>query len=468
MKQLRSMVEVLSQDELQAIHEASLGILERTGVRVPHEGCLEKTRRDGAVVDRDRQVMRLPAAVIEEFVRGLRAAAAPVTDPLVRGPIHGDVSTQVHVVDYATRTRRPGTSSDILKGIALVEQLSNIPRSNAVCLPSEVDPIVSDLRAHLLLHLYARKPGGTYILSPRTAPWIMDLSEAVGRRQTCLVETVSPLAFRRETLEIALAFAERRHHLAIAPMVMAGTTAPATLAGACTLMNAEILASLFVCRALSGETPRWYVHGSHAADPGTLLCSFGSPAQSLLGIATAQLGAFYGLASGSNSGLSDSLLPDFQCGMEKLSSALFSCLAGTVAIGCQGIAGADQGFSFEQLVLDDEWIDAYNFVAAGFTADRDAIAEDLIGAVGIGGAYVEEPHTAEHLRESWWRSRLFQRVGWDVWKSGDGVTCLQRAHQRVEELTAGWERMPLAVPGGTADELRRIAEEGERGILAGR
>jgi trimethylamine--corrinoid protein Co-methyltransferase len=468
MKQLRALVEVLSRDELQAIHEASLGILEKAGVRMPNEDCLGLVRKQGAVVDFERQVMRIPPFVMEEFVQRLRSAAAPAGDPLVRGPICGDISTQVYVVDYATGTRRPGTGSDILKGIALVEHLANIPRSNAVCVPSDSDPVVSDLHAYLLLYLHAKKPGGTYILSPRTASCIMDMAETLGRRETYLVETVSPLAFRRETLEMALLFAGRHHHLAIAPMVMAGTTGPVTLAGACTLMNAEILATLFICSALSGETPDWYVHGSHATDPETLLCSFGSPAQSLLGIATAQLGAFYGLPAGSNSGLSDSLRPDFQCGMEKLSSAVFSCLAGTVAIGCQGIAGADQGFSFEQLVLDDEWLDAYNFVVGGFAADRQSIAEDLIGTVGIGGTFVAEPHTAENLRTSWWRSKLFRRVGWDVWRSGGAETCLERAHRRVEELTAGWEHMPLAVSGSTAEELRRIAEEGERGILAGR
>ncbi len=468
MSRLRSAVEVLSPDEIRAIHEASLRILERTGLGIPHEACLKLCERQGAVVDSSRQVARIPVGVMEQFLRLVQAAAPPARDPGERGPIRGDISTQIHVVDYASGSRRPGTSADIRRGIALVERLANIPRPNAVCVPSDVDPRVSDLHAYLLLYLHAHEPGGTYILSPRTAACIMDMAETLGRRESYLVETVSPLRFRRETLEMALLFAARRHGLAIAPMVMAGTTGPATLAGTCTLMNAEVLASLFVCHALSGVLPGFYGHGSHAADPATLLCSFGSPAQSLLGIATAQMGAFYGLPSGSNSGLSDSLQPDFQCGMEKLSSAIFACLAGTVGIGCQGIAGADQGFSFEQLALDDEWLDAYNFVVAGFEVDRDTIAEDLIAAVGIGGAYVAEPHTAAHLGRSWWRSRLFERTGWDVWKVRGAPTCLERAHRRVEELTEGWDTREPAVSGGMADDLCRIAEEGKRGILAGR
>jgi trimethylamine--corrinoid protein Co-methyltransferase len=402
---------------------------------------------------------------MKQFLGLLRSANPPAGDPLERGPIHGDISTQVHVVDYATSRRRLGTTPDILKGIALVERLPNIPRANAVCVPSDVDPRVSDLHSYSLLYRYARKPGGTYILSPRTAACITDMADALGRRESYLLETVSPLSFRREALEMALLFASRHHGLAIAPMVMGGTTGPVTLAGTCALFNAEVLGSLFVCYALSGEMPGFYGHGSHAADPRTLLCSFGSPSQSLLGIATAQLGAFYGLPSGSNSALSDSLKPDFQCGMEKLSSAVFSCLAGTVGIGCQGIAGADQGFSFEQLVLDNEWLDSYNFVIKGFEANHATIAEELIETVGIGGTYAAEAHTADHLRASWWDSGLFERVGWDVWTSRGAATSLERAHRRVEELTSGWEKMPPVVSGSLADELQRIADSGTHGIL---
>ena len=42
------------------------------------------------------------------------------------------------------------------------------------------------------------------------------------------------------------------------------------------------------------------------------------------GIATAQMAAFYGLTSGSNSGLTDALYPDFQVGFEKSFSAVCS------------------------------------------------------------------------------------------------------------------------------------------------
>jgi trimethylamine--corrinoid protein Co-methyltransferase len=286
----------------------------------------------------------------------------------------------------------------------------------------------------------------------------MDMAESIGRKEFYLFESVSPLRFRRETLETGLAFARRGHRLGIAPMIMGGSTAPVTLAGTCTLINAEVLGSLFVIHALTGEVPAFYVHGSHAADPRSLLCSFGSPSQALLGIATAQMAGFYGLPSGSNSALSDALQPDFQCGIEKGFSALFSCLAGTVGIGCQGIAGADQGFSFEQLVIDNEWLDAWRFVVSGFAVDAETIAEELIQRVGIGGDFIAEDHTVEHLGHSWWHSRLFERQSWDSWQAAGAPTLLERAHRRVEELTEGYRDSGPVLTAEQAAEVARIAD----------
>jgi trimethylamine--corrinoid protein Co-methyltransferase len=467
MKKLRAFIEVLSRDELQAIHDASLGILERTGMSMPHEECLARCEGHGARVDRAAQVMRLPVKRMEEFIAAMRAAATPPADPLERGPLSGEISTQINVVDYGAKTRRPGTTDDILRGIALVRRLQHVPHANAVCVASDVDRRVSDIHAFRLLYTHSRKPGGTYILSPRSAETIMDMAESIGRKEFYLFESVAPLRFRRETLEMGLLFARRGHWLGIAPMIMGGSTAPATLAGMCTLINAEVLGSLFAIYALTDQVPAFYGHGSHATDPRSLLCSFGSPSQALLGIATAQLAGFYGLASSSNSALSDSLQPDFQCGIEKGFNALFSCLAGTVGIGCQGIAGADQGFSFEQLVIDDEWLDAWRFVVSGFEADAETIAADLIERVGIGGDFIAEEHTVRHLGHSWWPSLLFERLSWDSWTAAGATTLFDRAHRRVEELTEGYRTPETVLTAAQAAEIERISARAMADIVGG-
>lgn len=465
MKNLRAKVEVLSQDEILEIHKASLRILERTGMSLPNKECLARCEKAGAVVDYEKETIRIPISVMEELLAEFKNSNATASDPMVREPVKGFISTQVFVVDYETKKRRYGLTDDILKGIALVQHLENIQGCNAVCIPSDVDSRVTDLHSYLQIYKYSKREGGTYILSAQTAPYIMDMAECMGRKEWYLFESISPLRFRKETLEMGLLFADRGHNLAIAPMIMGGTTGPVTIAGVVTLINAEVLGSMFACYAISGRFPGFYGHGSHSTDPRTLLCSFGSPNQSLIGIASAQMGAFYGMGAGSNSALTDALQLDFQGGFEKASSAIFSCLAGTVGIGCQGIAGADQGFSFEQLVIDNEWLDAYNYIISGFEVNSETIAEELINSVGIGGNFTAEEHTVEHLRESWWFSKLFSRYDWDAWMAEGAIDLLARAHARVEELTAGYKTMEPVIPSGKVDELERIADAGMKAIL---
>ena len=189
------------------------------------------------------------------------------------------------------------------------------------------------------------------------------MAEIMEREAWFLLDPISPLQFRRENLEMALIFARAKQPLYVASMVMAGATGPVTLAGTVALHHAELLASLFLVFALTGGYRyRIYNSGPHSVDPRTMICSFGSPNQALLGMCMAQLGRHFGLDCVANAGLTDSLRPDFQAGFEKASTAVFSALAGIEAIGCQGLVGADQGFSFEQLVLDNEWMEYCNYI----------------------------------------------------------------------------------------------------------
>lgn len=479
MKHLRSRVEILSEDEIRLIHGATVRILEKTGFSLPNAECLRRCEKAGAAVDHGKQVVRIPAARLESFLAELREArddggetdagdapAAGSASTLDRTPkLAGGISTQVFLTDYLTKTRRYGTMDDNLRGIALVDHLKNIPGCNAATVPSDVDSRISDVATYNLLLKYSAKAGGTYVINPRSAPFILDMGEAMGRKEFYLFETISPLKFRPETCEMGLLFADRGHHLGIAPMIVAGTTAPATMAGALSLVGAEVLASLFCVYALTGRKDAWYGHGSHFSDPRTMLCSFGAPVQAMYAIASAQMARFYGFLAGSNSALSDSLMPDFQCGFEKTFSAVMGALAGTVSIGCQGIAGADQGFSFEQLVLDDEWLDAYNFVVAGFEVDAERLATDLVEEVGIGGNFIAEEHTAEHTRESWWPSRVFGRDSYDAWQTLGAPDSLARAHEKVVEWTRGYEKRTPVIPGAQADELDRILAAAKRTVL---
>jgi trimethylamine--corrinoid protein Co-methyltransferase len=171
------------------------------------------------------------------------------------------------------------------------------------------------------------------------------------------------------------------------------------------------------------------------------------------------MGKFYGMWAGSNSALTDAISPDFQAGIEKGMTGLMSALCGAVSIGCQGIAGADQGFCFEQLALDDEWLGYMNYMMEGFEVNEETLALDVIREVGIGGNYLAEEHTVEFMAESRHRDKLFKREFF----SADGHKntsndILLRARDFVEKSTQGYKDARPVIDDELVKELDKIYE----------
>ncbi|UWP57893.1 trimethylamine methyltransferase family protein [Ruminococcus gauvreauii] len=436
MRRMKARVELLSENEIVQIHENSLRILERMGMRVPNITVCRLAGALGAIVDESTMTVRLPGKMMEELLDTVRKTADREKQQTGSvSQLTGNVSTQIFMADYKSGTRRYGTMEDVLDGIALIQSLDRIPHANAVVVPSDVPEAVSDVLCYRNIYKYSQKDGGTYILTPGSARYIIEMSRIMGRKVSYLFDTISPLSFSENSLDIALIFREHELELTMTPMVMGGATGPISIAGLLTLQNAEVLGSLFFIYAITGRIPK-YVAAGHTNDiRRNMMCSFGSPNQALIGVGIAQMADFYGLKSGSNSGLTDSVYPDFQCGFEKTLSAAFSMLAGTEAIGGQGLIGADQGMSFAQLVLDNEWIDAFNYVTEGIEVNEDSIGYDTIEEVGIGGNYICEEHTIEYMRESSWNSELFERDSYDNMISG-GKDLLERADEKARELIA--------------------------------
>ncbi len=347
---------------------------------------------------------------------------------------------------------------DIHDGIAVVEELEYIKECNAIVIPNDVPYNVSDIVSFKELYKYSRKPGGTYILSPTSAKYIAQMSRVMGKRVDYLFETVSPFQFRDEVLEIALEFIKNGQGLSMAPMVMAGATGPVTIAGMLTMQNTEVLASLFLIKAATDKYAKYEV-GGHTLDMQTGLCSFGSPNQALIGMGVAQLGKYYGIETRSNSGLTDSVRPDFQAGFEKAMTATFSCLAGTMDIGCQGIVGADQGNSLEQLVLDNEWLRSYNYIHKGIEVSRETIAVDVMKDVGIGGHYLMEGHTIEQMMDNFQPTRILNRDTFETWLSKGAKDSLDKAHEIVEEILSKRGCHDIVIENSMADEIDYIAEK---------
>ena len=464
MKNIKANIDVLSNDEKQLIHDKAVVILEKIGIKAPHSRFLDLMEERGAIVDRNLHVVRFPIKLIEDMLAQVKAKVAAPKEREVM-PLKGNISTQIFYVDYRTKVRRYGKMDDLMKGIALLDKLNNFDIADTVVIPSDIPSDITDLVSYQKLLTYSKKQGGTYILAPVTAPFIIDMAKVMDRKLFYGFQTVSPLQFMPETLEIAMVFRDKGMPSGAGPFVMSMGSGPVTTAGSLLLQNAEQLACMFCTLALGGE-PGGYAAPIHALDVSTLLCSFGSPNMAVSAMAGSSMAKFYGLYPGGNVGLTDALMPDFQCGFEKALSTAFAAFSGNCSIGCQGIVGSDQGISLEQLVLDNEWLSAFNYCVKGVEISEETLAEALIHEIGIGGSFISEEHTVEHMRSSYWHSSLFNRKAWNGEGGHRNSELIDKAYTKVDEYTAGYKKMQPIVSATVKDEIDRIADEGARAAEA--
>ncbi len=476
MKKILSDIQVLSESEIELIHERSLDILEKIGVRFPNAQVLRILGDSGAVIDSKKQVARFPRKLVEKCL----SQAAKASEHMLRleGAMHVNdgsfkfqMCSQMNFFDYETQTRRTGTLVDVTKGIVLGNALQHVGVVNGIVTPSDVPLSLIDVYTcrELLVHTdCARKKSRLWIYSPQSAKFIIEMTKAaVGADKFArekpiyfTVEAVSPLGYSDHSLAIALVMVKAGLNVFLGPIPMAGATAPVTRAGVLTLANAETLGGITFVQCLNPHQPAIYNGASHTMDMKSTVCSFGSPNQTLLGIAHAQMARRYRLPANNNTGGTDSLAFDVQNGVQHGIGSALTMTAGVDIMIDLGMVGADQAASFEQLVLDNEWMDYLNFIFKGFEVSEETIAYDVIERVGIGGNFLMEEHTLEHMRGEYYSSDLFPCDNWDGWAAKGKPAAVDRAHERVKAvLKEGYPPKPVLSDSqvGAIDDLVKQA-----------
>jgi trimethylamine--corrinoid protein Co-methyltransferase len=444
---------VLSQHDIEAIHHTSLTILRDLGVRLPSQEVLGALVEAGADVDLDHKVARIP----ERLVVGAIERAGKRYILYGRDPDrtacfgYGDfvlVSSpgQFAWVDEESSQRRPPTQEDARAGIRVSDALEHIDIVGAMGMALDIESVKG-----------STKPTHVWVANGRTLEYILRIYEAVtGGREAhrqrpmiaAFIEPVSPLRFSETGLEILVTCARYGLPVAFGPMVQAGATGPATLAGTLALENAEILAGIvlaqtFLAQTLGPGVPVCYGGIPHIMDMRSSQISFGSPEQGLMAVAMTQMARHYGLPVYINVGLSDSKRVDAQSGLERGMTLLMGALAGADTFGHMGILGADQAGSLEQLIVDNEMAAYVKRVLRGFSVDEETLALDVIQKVGIGGNFLGEAHTRDHFLQEMWLPIAFDRRRWEEWWANGARTMADWAHERKIQILAEHHPPPL-------------------------
>ena len=466
---LRNWTEFLSPTEVEQIHNTSMQLLAKVGVRFPQDEAIAVFRQHGAKIEgqtvylEEKQLMEALETAPPQFTLHARNPDKSVTvgdDEPVFAPGYG----APFLVDFEVG-KRAATMEDYENLVQLADELPNQDLSGHLLVgPGDVSARSAHLR---MLHAS---------MEHSDKPFIGSTEGALGARHTMemaailfgrepeqpvtigLINSLSPLGFSAEMIEALIAYARARQPVVIAAMALAGSTAPITLAGMLAQKSAEVLAGAALTQLISPGTPVVYGSTSTNLHMKTGSPSIGSPELALVVTATAQLARHYGLPSRGGGALTDANYPDAQAGFESMLSLLTTVTSGVnFVLHAAGIVSSYLAFSYEKFVLDDEMCGMMRRYRRGITVTPDALASDLIARVGPGGNYMMEDHTVRRCRTESWQPAVASRVDLASWQEGGRPDVVARAHQRWQRLLAEHQDPPLDEV--TARQLQAFVEE---------
>ncbi len=479
----RSHLEVLSRGELEAIHSATLDVLEHVGVNVLEPRAFRLLEDEGAGREGRADRVRLPESLVMEAVRATpKRWTWHARDPAKSFRIGeggrtrlGPGSSCTNVLDFATGRLRPATTKDGDDFVRLMDALELVDIDYT---PVSFG-VTSDTPRHQEASTMVRDCQNTS--KPLIGPSFngamakdgIAIAQAVAGGEERLrkeprvagyIDPVSPLTHDRAMTESLTAYAAMGQPVFITCLDLAGASSPATLAGTLVQQNAEILSGILIAHIVNRDAPVVYGSVSGIMDMKAGNAAVGGPEFGLLSAASVQLAHFYGLPC-STGGQSDARAHDAQAAFEKGVSLLASVLAGADFVDLYfGSFGGFNVISPEQIVIDHEMAGYVHRYARGIRVEAERLSTELIGSVGPGGSFLKNPaalrDTLSRLREEWYTPFLFDRRGGDAPAGTSWKPVLEAAHEAVNRILQ--EHEPLPLDGDVLATLRSILDRVHR------
>ncbi len=408
-----STLKVLSDEELQQIHEATLDILANCGVKLHSPRMLTFLQDKGLEVEPENQLVRFSRGSIEDALGHIPPQFEVYDREGELAFVLGDGESKIAAghnavfwVDPDTGETRSSTVADVEQFARICEQLECIDMIGIPVMPQDVP----DPRATLLYGVRAviensHKPiffstdnmqVNRAIIEMLRAAFSGDLAHQVyGISQ---LSPTSPLSWEKGVLEAIMDTVDTGVPLAILPEPNAGVSAPYTLAGLLTMHNAECLSGLVMVQLLEPGAKLMYASSWTATDMRSGAALVGSTEMSICRIAGAQLARFYHVPSHTTAPNSDNHAHDEQNSWEKTFSTFGAVAAGTDLLVNCGMFATGMTCSHEQLIMDEEISAMSKHIAAGLNVNDETIASALIKEMGARGEYLTCEHTLKWLR----------------------------------------------------------------------
>jgi len=464
---IRPRISFLPQDKIEAIHAASLKVLENTGIKVESKQALDTLKEAGAKVDYANHHVTIPRSLVEEALNRAPktikyAARNPKNDFMLdkKEPHFCADGGSPFTLDWESGKNRYSTAADVARCSLIADYLDHV---HIVSMVVGMYTRLSNTEKHFTAGALTARQAQYQI---EIAAGIVGSTDELKKRPifSTAICPISPLCYTNGRTDAALEYAKAGIPVIIWSMPMPGETSPATLAGAMVVDNAESLGYLVILQFANPGTPVVY-----SADVGAVDFKTGagihSPESYLMSMGLAQLSQYYGLPTQVEASCSASKIPDVQNGYEKAMLLITYMLMDTapdIILGLGALEDSRMG-SAEAMVIDNEIIDYALGYARGLEINDSTLALDVIHKVGPGGTFLGEKHTLQHFRERW-APKIGNMDSFEAWEQKGSRRLDEVAHEKIKEILA--THKPEPIPQDAQKEISKILKRAEAELLA--
>ena len=475
---MQTRLQVLSEDEKSQVHERSLKILARTGVRVDSAGGRQILKEAGAQVNENTRIVRFPQTLIEQalglvprdFTLGARR---PGWDLRLNT---GDCNLLLDgegtsVLDRKTGKHRDSTFHDWLEATRLSDALDDIGIYWRIVQATDRGDTIGDYVDYLVaLFRNFSKHIQDPIYAKEQAPWFLEVLQTVfGPKDTIrqkhpvsyVLCPQSPLVIDEIYTDAYLEIVGWNIPVAVMPMPLMGATAPASLISTVILANCEVLATLCLVQAAETGVPFIYAPVSALMDPRSGMLKSDAIEGGVLGAATIEMGRFYGLPVETTGSATGQFVPNIQSGYERALHALLSILSWPDILVGAGLLGSAMILSLEQILIDTETFRMCKQAHRGVVTGDEKWLDEVIDRVGPGGHFLDHPTTASAVRSNeWYINRLGATASLEEWEAAGRPDVMEEARQAVDQTLSAHRPLPLdAEIDRELDRIRKRAAE---------
>ena len=468
----------VSDDELEAIHLASLRVLSETGVDFLDDTSRRQLADVGCAVDGDR--VRFDPELVQQLV-ATAPAEFTLHAPNPERDLHigGDVITYTSVASppFVTglgRDRRDGNRGDYRDLLKLGQVLNAVHTVAGYPVePMDLHPSVRHLHAtHDMLTLSDKVPFVYSLSRQRNLDAIEMTRIARGVDDTTLegqpslysvINASTPLRYDTVMLHGIQERSARNQCIVITPFTLAGAMAPVTVAGALVLQNAEALAGIAYTQVVRPGAPVIYGGFTSNVDMRSGSPAFGTPEYWQACLVGGQLARRYNVPyRSSNVNASNSV--DSQSATES-TIAVWGAVMGGVNLLLHGAGWLEGGLltSFEKMVIDADLLNMVTAMLQPVTIDDAALAVEAIAEVGPAGHFFGTQHTQDRYDTEHFQPMVSSWSNFEMWDEAGRVEAHQRAETLARTLIDAHVEPPMADGQRMAlDEFvaRRVAEGG--------